>query len=401
MRPVKRITALDWIEKELHALAGVSLERELVEYTPANGLPGHTMREGRLLLDLSSNDYLGLTGHPVIAAAMSRAAHDEGNGAGASRLVTGNRPAYGRLERMLAEWQGKEAALVFANGYAANIGVIGSLAGRGDAVFSDRLNHASIVDGIALSRAEHARYRHNDPEHLRWLLEKNRHARRKLIVTDAVFSMDGDKAMLGELVLLKREFGAMLMVDEAHSGGVYGRHGEGLSRTLGLQEDVDVHMGTFSKAFGVYGGYVCGNRSLIRWLINKARALVYSTALPPAVIGGVIAALELVRKEAWRRERLTETTGTFRASLRAAGFDVGYSDSPIVPVIVGDSAAALRFGAALAEEGIAAVAIRPPTVPGGTARIRFTLSSSHDDSVMKAAAEKIRKAGMKAGVLTP
>lgn len=401
MRPVKRNTALDWIEKELHSLAGVSLERELVEYTPANGLPGHTMREGRLLLDLSSNDYLGLTGHPVIAAAMSRAAHDEGNGAGASRLVTGNRPAYGRLERMLAEWQGKEAALVFANGYAANIGVIGSLAGRGDAVFSDRLNHASIVDGIALSRAEHARYHHNDSEHLRWLLEKNRHARRKLIVTDAVFSMDGDKAMLGELVLLKREFGAMLMVDEAHSGGVYGRHGEGLSRTLGLQEDVDVHMGTFSKAFGVYGGYVCGNRSLIRWLINKARPLVYSTALPPAVIGGVIAALELVRKEAWRRERLTETAGTFRASLRAAGFDVGYSDSPIVPVIVGDSAAALRFGAALAEEGIAAVAIRPPTVPGGTARIRFTLSASHDESVMKAAAEMIRKAGMKAGVLAP
>ncbi|WP_374049649.1 aminotransferase class I/II-fold pyridoxal phosphate-dependent enzyme [Paenibacillus larvae] len=236
-----------WIEKELGLLADASLERSLCENSLVPKSPGFTLRGGRMLLNMSSNDYLGLSQHPAIIKAMHEALLTEGAGSGASRLVTGNRPSYGRLEEALADWQKCEAALVLANGYMANSGVIGTLVGRGDVVFSDQLNHASIVDGIVLSRAEHARYRHNDMDHLRTLLEKYRDKRRKLIVTDAVFSMDGDLAPLRELVTLKHEYGAMLMVDEAHSGGIYGVHGEGLCHELRLQDDVDIHMGTFSK----------------------------------------------------------------------------------------------------------------------------------------------------------
>ncbi|WP_127487809.1 8-amino-7-oxononanoate synthase [Paenibacillus ehimensis] len=389
---------MKWIEDELRKLEEQSLTRSLQTNAPAPGRQGYVQRGQQTLLDLSSNDYLGLARHPAIAAAMNRALFAEGAGSGASRLVAGNRPPYGRLEEALAVWQQSEAALVFANGYMANLGVIQALAGRGDAVLSDRLNHASIVDGIGLSRAAHARYRHNDMEHLRQLLHKHRDARRRLIVTDAVFSMDGDQAPLAELVALKQEYGAILMVDEAHSGGVYGARGEGLCHALGLQSGVDVHVGTFSKAFGVYGAYVCGSRTLIRWLIQKARPLIYSTALPPSVIAGIAEALNLVQTERWRRERLAASSRQFRLSLHRAGLQVGPGDSPIVPVVVGDNATALRFRSALEAEGIAAAAVRPPTVPDGTARIRFSLSAAHTPEDLADAARRIERAALRLGV---
>ncbi|MGM0881635.1 MAG: 8-amino-7-oxononanoate synthase [Bacillota bacterium] len=390
---------MNWMEKELEALTEQALERSLTSSAPVPGRPGYVMRGERVLLNLSSNDYLGLAGHPAIIEAMREALLIEGAGSGASRLVTGNRLPYRHLEEALAAWQKSEAALVFANGYAANVGVIQALAGRGDVVFSDQLNHASIVDGITLSRAEHARYRHNDMEHLRLLLNKHRDKRRKLIITDAVFSMDGDCAPLHELAALKQEYGAMLMVDEAHSGGIYGPQGEGLCYKLGLSDEVDVHMGTFSKSFGVYGAYVSGSHMLIRWLINKARPLIYSTALPPSLVSGISQALALVQTDQWRRERLNAASRLFRSLLGKAGFEVGAGDSPIVPVIVGDNVTALRFSSTLAEEGIAAVAIRPPTVPEGTARIRFSLSAVHTDEELSDAAASIRKIGIKLGVL--
>ncbi|NHN30806.1 8-amino-7-oxononanoate synthase [Paenibacillus agricola] len=391
-----------WIEKELELWAGASLERSLRESSTVSKSPGYTVRGERVLLNMSSNDYLGLAQHPAIIEVMREALLTEGAGSGASRLVTGNRPAYGRLEAELADWQNCEAALVFANGYMANSGVIGALVGRGDVVFSDQMNHASIVDGIVLSRAEHARYRHNDMEHLRTLLEKHRDKRRKLIVTDAVFSMDGDQAPLRELAELKREHGVMLMVDEAHSGGIYGLRGEGLCHELGLQDDVDIHMGTFSKSFGVYGAYICGSRTLIRWLVNKARPLIYSTALPPSIIAGISKALVLVQNEHWRRERLYAASKLFRSSLCNAGFKIGAGDSPIiVPVIVGDNAATLRFSGALEKAGIASVAIRPPTVPDNTARIRFSLSAIHTDKELTDTATLIRTIGLQQGVLHP
>ncbi|RAP77278.1 8-amino-7-oxononanoate synthase [Paenibacillus montanisoli] len=390
---------MNWMEKELERLSGQSLERFVHASEPARGFPGYLIRGDRRLLNLSSNDYLGLSGNREVVEAMRLALEREEAGSGASRLVTGSRQANERLEQALAAWQQSEAALVFANGYMANVGVISALAGRGDVIFSDRLNHASIVDGIRLSRAEHVRYRHNDPEHLNDLLQKHRHARRKWMITDSVFSMDGDKALLHELVELKKEHGALLMVDEAHSGGIYGHRGEGLANQLGLHKEVDVHMGTFSKAFGVYGAYVSGSSTLIRWLINKTRSLIYSTALPPAVIAGVEKALTIVQEEKWRRDKLAASIQVFRSALAEAGFTVGRSDSPIIPVIVGDNESALRFSSILEDFGILAAAIRPPTVPEGTARLRFSLSVAHAESELLHAADRIRQAGMYAGVL--
>lgn len=390
---------MNWIEKELELLADASLERSLRTNSPVCEAPGYIMRGERRMLNLSSNDYLGLAGHPAIIEAMRDKLLTEGAGSGASRLVTGNRPPYDLLEEELAYWQCCEAALVFANGYMANSGVISALVGRGDVVFSDQWNHASIVDGIILSRAEHARYRHKDMAHLRDLLHKYRDKRRKLIVTDAVFSMDGDQAPLRELVALKREFGAMLMVDEAHSGGIYGKRGEGLCHELAIQNDVDIHMGTFSKSFGVYGAYICGSRTLIRWLVNKARPLIYSTALPPSIVAGVSEALVLVQGEHWRRERLYALSRLFRSLLGSSGFTIGGGDSPIVPLIIGDNDMALRFSRALEDEGIAAVAIRPPTVPDGTARIRFSLSAAHTEEELREAAAQISHIGLRLGVV--
>ncbi|MFC5649950.1 8-amino-7-oxononanoate synthase [Paenibacillus solisilvae] len=388
------------MDKELELLAGASLERSLRVSSPVFGSPGYTVRGDQMLLNLSSNDYLGLAQHPAIIDIMHRTLQSEGAGSGASRLVTGNRQPYAPLEAALAAWQNCEASLVVANGYMANIGAISALVSRGDVVFSDQLNHASIVDGIVLSRADHARYRHNDMEHLRSLLNKHRDKRRKLIVTDAVFSMDGDQAPLRELALLKREYGAMLMVDEAHSGGVYGKRGEGLCHELGIQDDVDIHMGTFSKSFGIYGAYICGSRTLIRWLVNKARPLIYSTALPSSIVAGISKALALVQADHWRREKLDAGSRLFRDSLRSAGFITGDGGSPIVPLIVGDNELALRFSSALEEVGIASVAIRPPTVPAGTARIRFSLSAAHSEKELTEAAAHIRIIGHQLGVVS-
>jgi 8-amino-7-oxononanoate synthase len=399
--PFKAGMTMEWIGKELELLAEASLERTLRTSAAVSEFPGYTQRGEKTLFNLSSNDYLGLAQHPSIIEVMREALLTEGAGSGASRLVTGNRPPYGRLEAALADWQRTEAALVFANGYMANSGVIGALVSRDDVVFSDQMNHASIVDGITFSRAEHARYRHNDMEHLRNLLNKHQAKRRKLIVTDAVFSMDGDSAPLRELVALKQEYGAMLMVDESHSGGIYGGRGEGLCHELGLQNDVDVHMGTFSKSFGIYGAYICGSHLLIRWLVNKARPLIYSTALPPSIVAGISQALVLVQDEHWRRERLCAANRKFRANLSEAGFQISAGDSPIVPVIIGDNAMTLQFSRALEAAGIAAVAIRPPTVPVGTARIRFSLSAAHTDKELTDAAAIIRTIGLQLGVLHP
>lgn len=390
---------MNWMEAELTALARESRERKLRDIVAAEGEPGYLMCDGKILLNLSSNDYLGLSQHPAIAEAMRESLAAGACGSGASRLVTGNWPPYRHLEEELADWQQTEGALVFANGYMANVGAIASLVGRGDVVFSDRLNHASIVDGIVLSRAEHIRYRHGDIEHLRHVMARYAQARRKLIVTDVIFSMDGDAAPLEELVRLKSERDAMLMVDEAHSEGVYGARGAGLCHALGVQREVDIRMGTFSKAFGLYGAHICGSATLIRWLTNKARPFIYSTAMPPTIVAGVRKALELVQSEQCRRERLIAASARFRRQLTSAGFRVGSGDSPIVPVIVGGNETALRFADELENAGVAAVAIRPPTVPEGTARIRFSLSAAHRDTELDDAIVRIRQVGNALGVI--
>ena len=350
------------------------------------------LRGGRRLLNLSSNNYLGLAGHPALIEATRKAA-GRGAGSTASRLIVGDDEAFHALEEKLAAFKGTEAALVFGSGYTANVGALSALLDSETAVFSDELNHASIVDGIRLSKAARYIYRHGDPDHLEALLKEadRKGFRRKLIVTDTVFSMDGDLAPLGALVELKERYGAALMVDEAHGGGVFGPRGEGVAHHLGVADRVDLHMGTFSKAFGVYGAYVAGRKGWIRYLFNTARSFIYTTALPPAVIGAIDTALDLVREAHDRREKLHRLARRFRGGLAAIGLDTAGSVTQIVPAVIGDSRRTLSFSRILEERGILAVAIRPPTVPDGTARIRFSLTADHEeadlDRVLSAVAE--------------
>ncbi|WP_409342092.1 8-amino-7-oxononanoate synthase [Paenibacillus sp. MBLB4367] len=386
------------IREHMDQLTSAGLRRELRTIEDASR--PILMHQGRPQLNLSSNNYLGLAGHPAIMEA-ERAAAKRGAGATASRLIVGSDLAHDDLERSIARFKGAESALVMANGYMANVGILPALLGRHDAAFSDRYNHASIVDGIRLSGANHFRYRHGDMDHLESLLRQadRKGVKRKLIVTDTVFSMDGDIAPLRDIVSLKEKYGAALMVDEAHGSGVYGPHGQGIAHHLGLEGGVDLHMGTFSKAFGVYGAYVTGSREWIRYLIQTCRSFIFSTALPPAVIGGIRQALELVEHRDDLRKDVLAKSARFRAGLCAYGFDTGGSETPIVPLLVGDEQRTLAFSRMLSESGIMAVAIRPPTVPGGTSRIRFTVTAAHEDADLERALPAIADIGKQLEVI--
>jgi 8-amino-7-oxononanoate synthase len=336
--------------------------------------------QDRRLLNLSSNDYLGLASHPDVLDAAARAASRAG-GATASRLIVGTDPAYSALEAKLADFQGADAALVFGSGYLANVGVISCLVGRGDAIFSDSLNHASIIDGCRLSRATIYRYGHRDVDELEAMLQGADRAgvARKLIVTESVFSMNGDVAPLSEIVELKERYGAALLVDEAHADGVFGSHGEGYAQELGVADQVELHLGTFGKAFGAYGAYVAGSALWLRYLVNASRSFVFTTGLPAAVIGAVDAALDVVRAADELRADLQTRSERFRARLMSLGLDTCGSSTQIVPLVVGESDAAVALSEALEEAGALAVAIRPPTVPPATARLRFSLTALHED----------------------
>jgi 8-amino-7-oxononanoate synthase len=366
--------ALGWIDAELEALEARGLRRALEPLGPAQG-PVVTVG-GRSLVNLCSNDYLGLAADPRLRRAAADAALAEGAGSGAARLVAGDLPVHGRLETALAAWKHEDAALLFNTGYHANAGVPPALVGRDDAVFSDVLNHASIVDGCLLSRAELVRYPHRDVDALDGLLGKTR-ARRKLVVTDAVFSMDGDAAPLRELADACARHGAMLYVDEAHSAGLLGPTGAGLAEALGVSDRVDVHMGTLGKALGAFGAYVAGTRPLRELLVSRARTFVFTTALPPAACGAALAALEVIRAEPQRRAHVLALAERMKAGLTALGFDVSQVASPILPVVLGSEARALAASAALRERGFFVRAIRPPTVPRGTSRLWVVLSAAH------------------------
>jgi 8-amino-7-oxononanoate synthase len=366
--------SLDWIDGELAALEAKGLRRSLEPFGSAQGPVVEV--GGRRLVNLCSNDYLALAADPRLAEAAAAAARSEGAGAGASRLVAGDLPVHGRLEAALAAFHGAGAALLFNSGYHANAGVPAVLAGRDDAIFSDALNHASIVDGARLSRAELVRYRHGDAQQLDDLLGKTR-ARRRLVVTDAVFSMDGDAAPLVDLAEACRRHGAMLYVDEAHAVGVLGPGGAGLAEALGVKDRVDVEMGTLGKALGAFGAYVAGEARLRELLISRARTFVFTTALPPAACAAALAALQVVRGEPGRRAHLLALTGRLRAGLAALGFDVGRVVAPIFPVVLGSEGRALAAARELRQRGFFVRAIRPPTVPRGTSRLRVSLTAGH------------------------
>jgi 8-amino-7-oxononanoate synthase len=371
------------IEERLAELERLGLSRRL---RLVSGPQGPTvLLEGRPVLLLCSNNYLGLADHPRVREAAAEAAMRWGVGAGASRLVSGTMTIHRRLEERLAEFEGSEACLLFGSGYLANIGVIGALAGQGDTVFSDELNHASIVDGCRLSRAEVVVYRHRDTEHLDWCFA--RHGRgRRLVVTDSVFSMDGDVAPLAEIAELAGAYGARVVVDEAHATGSLGPGGRGAVAEAGLEGEIDVVIGTLGKALGSYGAYVCASAAMVRYLLNTARSLIFSTAPPPPAVAGALAALELLRERPHRVERLRSNARVLRRALAAEGFPVADSEMQIVPLIVGREDAAMRLSQAAIEHGVFAQAIRPPTVPGGTSRLRLTVMASHTHSELELAA---------------
>ncbi|EOP66824.1 8-amino-7-oxononanoate synthase [Bacillus pseudomycoides] len=356
------------------------------------------IRNGKRMLNLASNNYLGLAGDRRLKEASIVATKEYGVGATASRLVVGNYALYEEVEQSVCDWKETEKAIIVNSGYSANVGAISSLVGRHDIVFSDKLNHASIVDGIMLSGAEHKRYRHNNLEHLEKLLQMTPVAKRKLIVTDTVFSMDGDVAHLKELIMLKEKYGALLMVDEAHAGGIYGRHGAGLAHVeQGLSEGIDIHMGTFSKALGCYGAYLAGDALCIDYMKNTMRSFIFTTALPPGTLGAMKCAIEIVKKDEGRRQRLLENGAYFRNALEEVGFNIGDSSTHIVPIIVASNEATLHFSEKLQEAGIAAIAIRPPTVPYNSSRIRFAVTSEHTKADLQWAIEQIIRIGKEEG----
>jgi 8-amino-7-oxononanoate synthase len=352
---------------------------------------------GRPVLLLCSNNYLGLADHPKVRGAAAEAAMRWGAGAGASRLVSGNMEPHRQLESRLAEFKGYQSALLFGSGYLANTGVIAALAGKGEVVFSDELNHASIVDGCRLSRAETFVYRHGDLEHLAWGLREAA-GRGSLIVSDGVFSMDGDLAPLPELLELARRHGCRLLVDEAHATGAIGPGGRGSVAAAGLSGEVDVVVGTLGKALGSYGAYACANPETIDFLLNTARPFIFSTAPPPPSVAAAGAALELV--SANRVGRLQENATRFRAALAAEGLDPGRSQTQIVPVEVGEAELAMELCERVLERGVFAQGIRPPTVPDGSSRLRFTVMATHRVGELERAAKLVGGAAREVGLTT-
>ncbi|HID29237.1 MAG TPA: 8-amino-7-oxononanoate synthase [Desulfobacterales bacterium] len=363
-----------WITERLCDLSKRHLDRHVQAYMEAGG----KIRIGkRTYLNFSSNDYLNLARHPDVVKKASQALRITGCGAAASRLLTGTLTWHDELEQRLARYKGYPCALLFGSGFLANVGTIPALMGRNDYVFADKLVHASIVDAVMLSRAKLYRFRHNDVEHLEQLLKKSKTSGRRLVVTESVFGMDGDLAPLQDIAHVAQRHGAMVMVDEAHATGVFGPKGGGLVREWGLESMINIDLGTLSKAFGGYGGFVSCSQSMRAFLINRARSFIYSTALPPSVVGAALGALQVTEESCDLGSQLLQNAAAFRNRLEESGLKTGNSASQIVPIMVGQNSKVLTISQKLREQGIIGVAIRPPTVPRGTARIRLSVTLAH------------------------
>lgn len=339
---------------------------------------GHLTVRGRRLISFASNDYLGLAAHPAVVAAVRTAVERWGWGAGASQLITGHTGAHAELAARLAAFKSTESAIVCSAGYLANLAAIRALAGAGDVVLLDKLNHASIIDAARGSGAVFRVFPHRDYGKLERLLDRTATFRRRVIVTDTLFSMDGDLTDLSRLVELKRKYEAFLCIDEAHATGVLGPNGRGAAELAGVESEIDVTVGTLSKALGGIGGFVAGSRAMVDWIVNAAGAFIYTTALPPAACAAAMAALEVVEAEPERRSKLLNLAARLRDGLASRGWDTGPSCTQIVPVMVGQPERAVQMSAALEERGFLVPAIRPPTVPAGRARLRISLSVEHE-----------------------
>lgn len=406
-----RFASMKFITEELENLKSFGLYRTL---RTIEGPQGPRVRmDGKKVILLCSNNYLGLADHPRLKEAAIKAIEKYGAGSGASRLVSGTMELHQELEKRIARFKETEAALVFNSGYAANTSAIPALVGRNDFIFSDKLNHASIVDGCILSRAEFRRYAHKDVEALERLVREARGKRqeakgkdfnycpsplapcpRLLIVSDSIFSMDGDIAPLPEIATLAKRYGAMIMVDDAHATGVLGKSGRGGLEHFGLKvEENIIQMGTLGKALGAFGAYIAGSRELIDYLTNKARGFIFSTSLPSSVLASAIAAIDLIENEPELRQALWEKTWYLKKGIDYLGFCTMGSETPIIPIFIGDAGKTMEFSRRLMEEGIFVSGIRPPTVPEGKSRLRITVMATHSYEDMDRAIESFSKVG--------
>lgn len=376
-----------WIADELDHLQTQGLTRRL---RPLPALGGKIEVNGRTVVNFSSNDYLNLAAHPAVKEAAKEAIDRYGCGATASRLMAGSSESHEELEQELADWHGREAALVFPSGYATNVGTICALAGAGDAIFCDRLCHASIIDGARLSGAKLFRYRHCDCSDLNSLLAAQTDFRRRLVITDTVFSMDGDLAPIQEISALCNQHDAMLMTDEAHATGIFSPSGTGA---------ITVLMGTMSKALGGLGGFVAGSRLLCDLLVNRARSFIYTTGLPPASVASALAAIETIRGNPTIGAELLKRSERFRRKLRELGLDTANSTSQIAPVLAKDKDKALQWSSRMWDEGYLAVAVRPPSVPTGSSRLRLSVTLAHSDEDLDNAAQALAATAREVGVL--
>lgn len=371
------------IAAELQEIKRQGLYRQLRH---VEGEQGPTIfLDGQEVLNLSSNNYLGLANHPAIREAAKEAIDRYACGSGASRLISGNMTLHLELEESIAKLKGAEAALVFNSGFQANVGLLSTLVGEGDVIFSDALNHASIIDGCRLSRADALIYPHCDLDRLESDLRRTQKNSKKLIVTETVFSMDGDIAPVREIADLAARFGAVVMVDEAHATGVFGPNGGGIVEEMGLAGQVLIQMGTLGKALGGFGAYVAGSRDLRDLLINRCRSFIFTTSLPPVVIAMAKAAIDIMKKEPQRRRALRDNSRTLREGLERMGFSLGRSGSQILPLMVGDSAKCMNFAERLLQNGVFAQGIRPPSVPPGTSRLRIVPMATHTREQMEQA----------------
>jgi len=382
------------IHERLQELKELGLYRRMRMISGPQG--PRVVLDGKPVLLLCSNNYLGLADHPRVREAAADAAMRWGVGAGASRLVSGTMTVHRRLEERLADFKRTQAALLFGSGYLANIGVITSLAGADEVVFSDELNHASIIDGCRLARAETFVYRHADVEHLAWGM-RQAEGRGSLVVTDSVFSMDGDVAPLAEIVELAHRHGVRVAVDEAHGTGCLGPGGRGAVAEAGVEDEVDVVVGTLSKALGAYGAFVACDQPMAQLLVNSARPFIFSSAPPPPSVAGALAALELLAEQPQRVEKLQVNGDALRDELAREGFEVAGSTTQIVPLVIGDAKQAMRICELAIERGVFAQAIRPPTVPEGTSRLRLAVMASHTKAELREAAQVLGRAALQAG----
>ncbi len=355
--------------------------------------------DDREVLNFCSNNYLGLANDSRLGQSIVESIQREGFGSAASRLVCGNMPSHRALEERMARFKGTEACLTYSSGYMANVGIISSLFGKDDIIFSDRLNHASIVDGIRLSGATLKRYRHLDMEHLDQLLESTSALRNRCIITDSVFSMDGDVAPLDKITEIAQRHDCQVMIDEAHAFGVMGDHGQGCAHHFGVQDQIDIQMGTFSKAAGSFGAYVCTSRLIRDFLINRSRSFIYTTGLPPLVTAASLKAVEIIEEDQSLRQKLWDNTHYMRAALRLAGFNTLSSSTPIIPILIPDPDVCVTFSRRMFDQGILISAIRPPTVPKGTSRLRLTVMAAHTKTDLDLTLNRLQNVGKDLGVI--